>query len=245
MEIKIGVTGSSGFIGKHLVSALRGRKNVKISCFDLPKNNLFDLNSVRKFVAIQDIIVHAAAVNRGSDSEIIAGNVIATYNLISAAIKRSGKKTKLIFLSSTQVKTDTVYGLSKKLAEIMLQDFSRKHKTPITIFRLTNIFGEGCRPFYNSVVATFCHQVANGKKLTISNSGQKIKFIYIRDAVKLILKEISVQRKQPFCLKRVSSSNIITVRDLVRLIKSFKKPKASQRLKSKFHQDLYHTYLKQ
>jgi len=242
--MKIGITGSNGFIGKHLINALKDRKNVELSYFDLPKYDLFNFDSVKNFVAGKDVIVHTAAINRGSDSEIIAGSVAATYNLISA-MKKSKRKTKLIFLSSTQTETDTVYGLSKKLTEIMLEDFSKKHKTPITIFRLTNVFGEGCRPFYNSVIATLCHQVANNKKSTLSNINKKINFIYVKDAVSIILKEIFAQRKQTFYFKRIASNNTATVKNLAHLIKFFKNLKSAQKLKSKFHKNLYYTYLKQ
>lgn len=241
MAIKIGITGSNGFIGKHLVDILKDRKNIKLSYFDLPKNNLLNLGSVEKFAAGQDIIIHTAAVNRGKNLEIIAGSVVATYNLISA-IKKSKKKTKLVFLSSTQSETDTVYGLSKKLAEIMLQDFSQEYRVPVSIFRSTNIFGEGCRPFYNSVVATFCHQVAHGQKLTISDPDRKINLIYVKDVAGIILKEVFVRRKQLFYFKRIISNNTITVKNLAELIKSFKKLKNFAELKSKFHQDLYRVY---
>lgn len=243
MEIKIGITGSDGFIGKYLADVLKRRKNIKLSYFDLPKNDLFNLASVERFVAGQDVIIHAAAVNRGKNFEIIAGSVAATYNLISAVKKsKTNKKTKVIFLSSTQSETDTIYGLSKKLAEIMLQDFSQEHRWPISILRLTNVFGEGCRPFYNSVVATFCFQVARGKNPVISNSQKKISLIYIKDVADIVLKEIFARRKTPFYFKRVDLNNKITVGNLAKLIKSFRLLKGPQKLKRRFYKDIYNTY---
>jgi len=242
--MKIGVTGSNGFIGKHLIAALKDRKNVKLSYFDLPEYNLLNLDSVKNFVVGKDVIVHAAAVNRGSNLDIVAGSVVAAYNLISA-IKKSGRKTKLIFLSSIQAETDTIYGLSKKLTEIMLQDFSREYQTPITIFRLTNVFGEGCRPFYNSVIATLSYQIANNKKLTISDINKKINFIYVKDVVSIILREVFARRKQHFYFKKVASNNTITVKNLSYLIKSLRELKYPKKLKSKFHKDLYNTYCEQ
>jgi len=242
--MKIGVTGSNGFIGKHLIDALKERKNVKLSYFDLPEYNLLNLDSVKNFVVGKDVIVHAAAVNKGSNLEIVAGSVVAAYNLISA-IKKFGRKTKLIFLSSIQAETDTIYGLSKKLTEIMLQDFSREYQTPITIFRLTNVFGEGCRPFYNSVIATLSYQIANNKKLTLSDINKKINFIYVKDVVSIILREVFARRKQHFYFKKVTSNNTITVKNLSYLIKSLSELKNPKRLKSKFHKDLYSTYCEQ
>lgn len=239
--MEIGITGSSGFIGKHLVAALKGRKNLKISCFDLPKRDILNYDSVKRFVSGKDLIVHAAAVNRGGDSEIIAGSVVAAYNLASA-LRELKKKTKLIFLSSAQSESETVYGLSKRLAEIMFRDFSAKFGRSVSIFRLTNVFGEGCRPFYNSVVATFCHQVANKEELKINDPGRKINLIYVKDAVGLILKEIFSAEKRTFYFKRVSTNNTITVKKLADFIKSFPNISGPEKLKSKFQKDLYNTY---
>ena len=211
----------------------------RLSFFDLPENDLLKQGKdLENFVKDNDVIIHTAAVNRGTDEEIIAGSVVAVYNLISA-IKKLKKRPKLIFLSSIQAETDTLYGMAKKMAEIILEDFSKKNKAPVSIFRLTNVFGEGCRPFYNSVIATFCYQVANNQDLKI-NGNSKFKFIYIGDLIKIINKELKIERKNNFYLKKVSSVNEVSISDLARIIQSFKnKPK----LKSKFHKILYKTYL--
>lgn len=240
-NLKIGITGSKGFIGSHIAAALENL-GAELSFFDLPKNDLLKPGgNLENFAKDKDVIIHAAAVNRGTDTEIIIGNVVAVYNLISA-IKKLKNKPKLIFLSSIQAETETLYGKSKRLAEIILEDFSNKTKTPVSIFRLTNVFGEGCRPFYNSVIATFCHQAANGKELAVDqgSKNKKLNLLYIGDVVKIIVKETFAFRKQLFYLKKIDSKNEISVADLAELIRSFKnKPK----LKSKFEKDLYKTYL--
>ncbi len=240
-NLKIGITGSNGFVGSHIVSILK-KRGAELSFFDLPKNDLLKPGkNLENFVKDKDAIIHAAAVNRGSDEEIISGSVIATYNLISA-IKKLKKWPKLIFLSSIQAETETLYGKSKRLTEIMLEDFSERTKTPISIFRLTNVFGEDCRPFYNSVVATFCYQAAKGKELTINpeSKNKKINLIYVGDVAQIIAKETFINRKNQFYFKRVDSKNEISVGDLAKLIQNFKnKPK----LKNKFEKDLYKTYL--
>lgn len=240
-SLKIGITGGRGFVGSHIAALLK-KKGAKLSFFDLPKDNLLKPGkNLENFVNGKDIIVHAAAVNRGTDTEVISGSVVAVYNLI-LAMEKSKSRAKIIFLSSIQAETETLYGKSKRLAEIILEDFSNRIKTPATVFRLTNVFGESCRPFYNSVVATFCYQIANGKELTVNPESRNkiINLIYVGEVVQILAKEALVCRKSLFYLKKIDSKNEINVADLAELIQSFKnKPK----LKSKFEKDLYKTYL--
>ncbi|MBN2197982.1 NAD-dependent epimerase/dehydratase family protein [Candidatus Wolfebacteria bacterium] len=239
--MKIGITGSQGFISKHIIDLLKNKNGISFSFFDLPKNNLLKPDEkLKKFVRNKDVIIHTAAINRGLDIEIIAGSIVASYNLISF-IK---KPTKLIFLSSTQAETETLYGQSKKLTEIMLKNFSNYYKIPVSIFRLTNVFGEGCRPFYNSAVATFCYQIANNKKISLysHSKNKEINLIYVKDVAKIIVKEIFVKHKKPFYFKKVSSKNQIKIEELAKLIKIFKNLKDSKKIKNKFEKDLYNTY---
>jgi len=242
--IKVGITGSNGFIGKHLSKELINQ-GIKFLSFNLPQNDLLSPQGkkLEKFVRDSDVIVHTAAVNRGTDLEIVSGSVVATYNLI-AAIKKNKSRTKLIFLSSIQAETETLYGQSKRLTEIMLEDCFNNYKIPVSILRLTNVFGEGCKPFYNSVVATFCYQTANGKELIIDPKSKKRKMnlIYVGDVVDVINREIFTKRKNPFYFKRVSTKNEITVSNLAKLIIFFKKGK-SIKLKDSFQEKLYKTYL--
>ena len=242
-SLKIGITGSRGFIGSHIIDIFK-KRGAKSFSFDKPENNLLQPKpaALKKFVKNSDVIIHAAAVNRGGDIEVIAGSVAATYNLISAMEKYSSK-AKLIYLSSIQAETDTLYGKSKRLTEIMLEDFSKKNKISVSIFKLTNLFGEGCKPFYNSVVATFCYQAANGKELTVNpkSKNKKINLIYVGDAVRIIAKEAFTNRADKFYFKRIDSKNTISVGDLANLIELFKKNKFQA--ENKFQKDLYKTYL--
>lgn len=248
----IGTTGSRGFIASNIVNLLKDKRNVRLSFFDLPENNLLESSeNLKKFARNKDVIIHTAAVNRGSDAEIIIGSFVATYNLISAIlqqnsgqVKKFKSRTKLIFLSSIQAETETLYGQSKRLTEIMLKDFSNRYKIPVSIFRLTNVFGEGGRPFYNSVVATFCYQLANNQEITVhpQSRNKKINLVYVKDVAKMIAKEVFAKRKNPFYFKRVSTKNEIKVGELAKLIKSFKVSKP-EKFKNKFHRDLYKTYL--
>lgn len=228
--MKIGITGPRGFIGGHLVDTLK--EKAELSFFDRPEYDLLSPIAIPE----QDVIIHTAAVNRGTDQEIISGSVVATYNLIQAVEKH---KSKIIYLSSVHAETNSVYGLSKRLTEIMLEDFCRENNNPVTILRITNVFGERARLAYNSVVATFCHQVANNEKLTVKDN-KKINFIYVKDLVKIISTEVLAKRKRLFTLKKIQPNNQISVSELAEVITSFKDLK--KKPKSKFYQNLYRTY---
>jgi len=242
--MNVGITGSRGFIGSHIADFLKSEKNIKLSFFDLPQNNLLkDDQNLKRFVKNNDVIIHTAVVNRGNNADVVEGGIIATYNLISA-IKKYSNKTKLIFFSSIQAEMDTVYGLGKKLTEIILEDISKRFKIHVSIFRLTHVFGEGSKPFNTSAVATFCYQTANNKKITVypESKNRKINLIYVEDLIKLVSKETFQKRKNPFYFKKISTGNEIMVKDLAKLIWSFRKIE-EKKLKNRFQKNLYKTYL--
>ncbi|MFA5797895.1 MAG: NAD-dependent epimerase/dehydratase family protein [Candidatus Woesearchaeota archaeon] len=240
--MNIGITGGRGFIGSHIATSLKRMRGANIFLFDKPGEDILNKKSVEKFVKGKDLIIHAAAVNRGTDEEVVRGSIEGTLNLISA-VSRLKKKSKIIFLSSIQAETDTLYGISKKFCESMLTHASRTHKIPVSIFRLTNVFGEGSRPFYNTAVATFCYQVAQGEKLKVNKEGVPLMLVYIDNVVRVISEEVFKKRKESFYFKKVYTKNIVSVPALAKLIESFKDVKNIKKIKSKFHKDLYKTYL--
>jgi UDP-2-acetamido-2,6-beta-L-arabino-hexul-4-ose reductase len=233
--MKVGITGIKGFIGKSLAEKLTS-KNIKVFGFDLPEDNLLDSSSLKKFLFNKDLVIHAAAVNRGSDTEIISAGVVGTYNLVS------NSRSRIIFLSSIQAENNTVFGLTKRISEILVEDFSIKNKIPASVFRVPNVFGENCRPFYNSVVATFSYQINRNQKIKISKDQRKIPLIYVKDLAEIVVKE-SLNKRKGFFFKEITSKNQTTVSELACLLKSFKKIKNKKELKSKFHRDLYQTFL--
>ncbi len=236
----MGITGSRGFIGSHIADFVRAKKGVQIFSFDQPRQDMFDAAQLAAFVKDKDVIVHAAAVNRGTDTEVIAGTVVATYNLI-AAVSRLKKKPKIIFLSSIQAETDSLYGRAKLLAEAMLEDYARTYKASVAVFRLTNVFGEGCRPFYNSVIATFCYNLARGEKLAVNPSNKKFGFVYVKDVAALVAKEIGAKRAKPFFFKRVASKQTFTITELATLLTKLAARSSARGLKSKFEKELFAT----
>ncbi len=237
----VGITGGKGFLGRHLSDTLK-KEGFKVIYFDLPDNNLVHPSqaALKKFVKSSDVIIHAAAVNRGTDAEVVAGSIITTFNL-AEAVWANNPKAKIIFTSSVQAENDSVYGRSKRLAENLLEEISRKHGIKVSIFRLTNLFGEGGRPFYNSVVSTFASEAAGGKKLPINDPKKTIRLLYVGEVVRELTREVRAKRKQKLFFKKLDSKDEISVGRLAELMEGF--AEGSIKPETKLEKILYKVYL--
>lgn len=240
-SIKVGITGGNGFIGRHLSAALK-KAGHKLTYFDLPENDLVypDFAKLKNFVKKNEIIFHLAGVNRGTDAEVISGSVVATYNL-EESIKKYNSKAKIVFSSSIQAENDSVYGRSKRLAENILEELANNFGVEVSILRLTNVFGEGGKPFYNSVVATFASQANKGLDLTISDPQRELRLIYVGSVVFEFLKELRENKRNKLISKKIDSEDQITVGRLAELMSGF--AKKTIKAKTKLEKDLYKTFL--
>lgn len=238
---RVGITGGNGFIGRHLSAALK-KSGYKPFYFDLPENDLVypSKEGLNKFVKKADVIFHLAGINRGTDAEVISGSVVATYNL-AEAVKKYNPKVKIVFSSSIQAENDSVYGRSKRLAENILEELANNLGIEVSILRLTNVFGEGGKPFYNSVVATFASQASKGIDLPINDPKRELKLIYVKHAVSEFLKELKMGRKTKLLFKKVDSKDVITVGRLAELMVGF----ANKTIKPKttLEKELHKTFL--
>ncbi len=176
--MKVLVTGSSGFIGQHLVRALK-RRGHEVLLFD--RENTAD--ELLRDIEEADAICHLAGENRPQDIAAFERVNHGLTETICAAIRASKKQKRLLFASSIQADLNNPYGVSKKEAEACIERLSEETNALCSIFRLPNVFGKGCRPFYNSVVATWCYQIARGEKTTISDPAAKIRLVYVCDVV--------------------------------------------------------------
>jgi len=177
------VTGAKGFIGKNLCMVLRERKDVVFfeTDIDTPSHLLADA------VAKADVIMHLAGINRPKDpSEFETGNAGSIEEVVSLAEAR-GTKPAIVITSSIQATLENAYGISKLHAEQILSEYSRRTGSPVYIYRLANAFGKWSRPFYNSVIATFCHQAAHGEPFRIDDPAKVVDFVYIDDIVAALI----------------------------------------------------------
>jgi UDP-2-acetamido-2,6-beta-L-arabino-hexul-4-ose reductase len=243
--MKLLITGAGGFIGKNLQAITQSAEDISLLCayHNTPDDELSIM------VAESDWIVHLAGVNRPTqDHEYASINVGYTKKLCSLAAA-SSKCPPIIFSSSTQVSRDNHYGASKLEAERLLLEYSAITRSPVYILRLPNVMGKWCRPNYNSVVATFCHNVSHGLPIEIHDPLTELTLVYIDDLVIKILdiirskSEIDVEEGR---LLRVFPEYKITLGDLADRIREFRESRTTLKLGrvgKGFDRALYATYL--
>ena len=173
--MKILITGANGFVGKNLAETLKAIRDRKDKTRNILIEDvfLFDIDSSQKeleeYTKQCDFVVNLAGINRPqSPEEFYEGNKGFVETLCSYLVKNRNK-CPIIASSSIQVGKDNDYAKSKKEEEDYLYDFSRKHGNPIFIYIFANLFGKWCRPNYNSVIATWCYNIANGLEIQINN----------------------------------------------------------------------------
>lgn len=170
--MKVLITGSNGFIGKHLTLNLT-RRNHTVLGYDIDKAE----DDLIKYINEADFIVHLAGINRPlTIEEFYDGNSNFTKHLIDL-VKASNRNLPIIFSSSIQAALDNDYGKSKKMGE----DYLLNSGLPVYVYRLANVFGKWCRPNYNSASATFCYNIANNLPIQIRDREYIVHYNYIDD----------------------------------------------------------------
>lgn len=239
---KIGITGQFGFVGRHLSNNL-GLFPTEFQQIHFDRSYFDDSNQLDAFVSDCDVIVHLAALNRHDDEQVIYDTNISLSEKLVAAFIRTGAKPHVLVSSSTQEERDNVYGRSKKIGRELLVNWAEKVDTQVTGFIIPNVFGAFGKPFYNSFIATFCHQLTHGEQPTIAQDGQ-VQLIYVQELVEQMLVEIrqaTFQASlyiQPTAVKQVST--------VLALLQSFQKSYFEQGivpvLADKFELDLFNTF---
>jgi UDP-2-acetamido-2,6-beta-L-arabino-hexul-4-ose reductase len=187
----IGITGQAGFIGTHLYNSL-SLKSDRFNCVPFEDDYFSDSSLLQTFVSKCDVIVHLAAVNRHENSQIIIDTNIALAQKLADACETTKSKPLIVFSSSTQEILDNPYGIAKKRANDLLLNWSERNKSSYIGLVIPNVFGPFGRPFYNSVVATFCHQLSTGQQPQILVD-KTISLIYVADLIKKIVEEIEIE----------------------------------------------------
>lgn len=244
VKMKILVTGAQGFIGKNLIASLNNKAGIEIFSYDL--NTPPELLHV--YCQNCDFVYHLAGVNRPTHvSEYMDGNQGFTSHLLEL-LKRYKNKCPVMLSSSIQATMDNPYGKSKLAGENLLFDYGNSTGGDVYVYRFPNLFGKWCRPNYNSVVATFCYNVANGYPITINDPNAKLNLVYIDDVVQELLgllEQKGHRNNEGFYY--VPEVTVITLSELASVIQYFKETRTSLEVpdttENKFYKKLYSTYL--
>ncbi len=176
---KVLVTGAHGFIGRNLALALGRDSGNAVTAVDIDT----PASELDRGLDICDVVFHLAGVNRPSREEDFETGNFGSLSAVLSGLETRKRQPLVILSSSTQATLDNPYGRSKRHAEELLFDYASRTKTPARIFRLPGVFGKWSRPNYNSVVSTFCHSIAHGLPIQISDPAREIELIYVDDVV--------------------------------------------------------------
>lgn len=205
---KIGITGQNGFVGSHLYNTL-GLFAEEFERIDFQKEFFEDEAKLDEFVAQCDVIVHLAAMNRHESEQFIYETNVALAKKMVASLERTNSKAHVLISSSTQEERDNLYGKSKREGREVIVNWANNNDGKVTGLIIPNVFGAFGKPFYNSFVATFCHQLTHGETPTIANDGE-VKLIYVQELVDLIIEEIRSEKSQPELFIEPTSINKVS-----------------------------------
>jgi len=214
--IRVAVTGSDGFIGKNLIKGLSHLDDIDIKGYD--KNTTDSLGDIVQGV---DIIYHLAGINRPENPSDFNINVDLTSEIINI-LEQLGQKPVIVFSSSAQAVLDNPYGVSKKAAEELLIKYHGKTNAPVYIYRLPGVFGKWSRPNYNTVVATFCYNIARDMNISISDPNRELELVYIDDVVESFISILKNRGQSGVELPSVTPLYKITLGKLADTIYEFR-----------------------
>lgn len=265
------VTGAKGFVGRNLVENLKTIQDGR-NCThpELLIDEIFeydldtDPSRLDDYCSNADFVFNLAGVNRPKDkSEFMAANFGFADELLNM-LKKHHNTCPVMLSSSIQAtlierydKSD--YGRSKLAGEELFFRYAKETGAQVLVYRFPNLFGKWCRPNYNSVVATFCNNIANNLPIEVNNPATELELLYIDDLMEEMLAALegkphrceyvgldAVPRKTGrYCFAPVTHK--VTLGEIVALLQQFKEqprtlvmPEISY---GSFAKKLYSTYL--
>lgn len=238
--MKILITGSNGFIAKNLIEHLKRYEDKKLYLYSKTNSE----NILEDYINEVDFIFHLAGVNRPKEvSEFYKGNSNLTKKIVETLIKYN-KKTPVLITSSTQAVLDNDYGKSKLRAEEILKEYKEKTGATIYIYRLPNVFGKWSKPNYNSVISTWCNNIANNLDIIVNNKETILNLVYIDDVVTSFLDNLTkVDNSTYYDIETIYKKSLGEIEKLLLGFKNNRKTLLIQNVGSGFERALYATYL--
>lgn len=240
--MKVLITGAKGFIGKNLAATLTKP--------EVTEAYLYDMDTVPElldeYTKDCDFVFHLAGVNRPKNpEEFMEGNYGFTSKLLDS-LKRHRNKAPVLITSSIQAELDNPYGQSKKAGEEVVFLYGEECGVPVYVYRLPNVFGKWCRPNYNSVVATFCHNIAQDLPIVVNDPAAQMKLVYIDDVVAELDRAIKgeVNHKGRFCcVEPVYQTTLGHIAELIHSFRTVRGTLSIPDMGDELTKKLYATYL--
>ncbi|MBQ4038304.1 MAG: capsular polysaccharide biosynthesis protein CapF [Bacteroidaceae bacterium] len=252
--MKILVTGAKGFVGRNLCAQLRNIANGKATWYKVENNiTLYEYDTdgtpeqLDTYCKDADFVFNLAGVNRPQDpKEFMEGNFGFATTLLET-LKKHSNKCPVMISSSTQAALDNPYGESKRAGEQLMRDYSKETGAKVLIYRFPNLFGKWCRPNYNSAVATFCNNIANGQPIQVNDPSVMMSLVYIDDLVDEMIAALTGDEHYDGEFAVVPQVHRVTLGEIVELINSFKESRNNLEIphveEGSFAKKLYSTYL--
>lgn len=223
--IKIGITGQAGFVGTHLYNTL-GLYPDRYERIPFEDAYFQNIEKLQNFVKQCDVIVHLAAMNRHNDPDVIYNTNIGLVKQLIAACEITKSTPHILFSSSTQEERDNLYGKSKKEGRQLFEQWADQNNAKFSGLIIPNVFGPFGHPYYNSVVATFCHQLTHNETPKIDVDGE-MKLIYVGELIEVILNKISLCSTVPSTVFHcdpflIPHTYTIKVSELLHILTQFK-----------------------
>lgn len=240
--MRVLITGSNGFIAKNLIAELQNRKYGELLLCN--RNTTSEI--LEQYIEQCDILIHLAGVNRPvNEEEYYTGNVGFTETIVDLLGKKK-KRLHIIYSSTVMTTRHKFYRECKRKAEKLLEDYTEKSGSTLSIFRLPNVFGRWCKPNYNSVIATFCYNISHDIDIEINDPDVQMKLVYIDDVIEKIISCMEEKNLKAERYPEIQEFYQITVGELAEMIYSFKS--ARKRLEvphvgDALERKLYSTYL--
>ncbi len=247
------VTGAKGFIGKNLIAQLYNIQTGKAKNANLPPDiNLYqyDIDSdpleLDVYCKNANFVFNLAGVNRPKEqSEFMEGNFGFASTLLNT-LKKYNNYCPVMSSSSVQATLDNPYGESKRAGEELLFNYSKETGAKVLIYRFPNVFGKWCRPNYNSAVATFCNNIANGLDIQVNDPTVVMNLVYIDDVVNELIAALTGNETKEGDFCQVPVVHTIKLGEIVDLLYSFKESRDKLDIPNMgdcFTKKLYATYL--
>jgi UDP-2-acetamido-2,6-beta-L-arabino-hexul-4-ose reductase len=239
------VTGANGFVGKNLV--IRLRELPRFAVVEFVRGDAIE--ALPSLLAQADAVVHLAGENRPAEeaafAQVNTGLTLALCDALAAEHQRSGRQLPLLLASSAQAERGNPYGQSKLAAEQAVQKLCAASGYPAVVYRLPGIFGKWCKPNYNSVVATFCHNIARGLPIQINNPAARLQLVYVDDVVSYFIAALDAPAPG-LTRAEVAPLYVTTLGDLAEQIGAFGNCRTSlisERVSTGLVRALYATYV--